>query len=339
MMNPKILVTLGPSSLNKECIQQMAGEFVHLFRINLSHTSADSIEEIISRIQAYTEVPICLDSEGAQIRTHKMKDGEAELVKSNVIKIHFTEVTGDSQNLSFSQNHVASQFRVDDILTIDFNSARIKIIEVNSDHCLARVEEGGLVGSNKAANLINRNIELEAITIKDKQAIKIGLDMNVKHFALSFANSGKDVQTMRQYVGEQSTIISKVESMSGLNNLHEILDNTNEILIDRGDLSREVPLEKIPFLQRRIISLARSKSKPVNVATNLLESMVTTQNPTRAEINDVVSTLIMGANGLVLAAETAIGSHPVGAVKMIRRLIEQYYKWTTNSSIDEILQS
>ena len=124
----------------------------------------------------------------------------------------------------------------------------------------------------------------------------------------------------------------------GVRNLKGILEQTDEILIDRGDLSRRVPIERIPFLQRRIISIARSMRTPVHVATNLLESMVTTRSPNRAEVNDVVSTLEMGANGLILAAETAIGKHPVEAVKMVRTLIDEHERWTPNTSIDEILR-
>ncbi|MBW2599876.1 MAG: hypothetical protein JRC60_07360, partial [Deltaproteobacteria bacterium] len=132
---------------------------------------------------------------------------------------------------------------------------------------------------------------------------------------------------------------SKVESMAGLLNLEEIIDASDAILIDRGDLSRQVPIEKIPFFQRRIVSLARSREKKVFVATNLLESMVKTRQPTRAEVNDVISALDMGANGLVLAAETATGNYPVECVEMISKLINQFENWTPNTSIAELLSN
>ena len=132
-------------------------------------------------------------------------------------------------------------------------------------------------------------------------------------------------------------LISKIESIRGVLNLDEILPLVDEILIDRGDLSREVAIEKIPFLQRRIISKARSKDVPVYVATNLLESMTNTHAPTRAEVNDVASTLLMGADGLVLAAETAIGQYPIEAVKMINSLVKQFTRWTPESSVKDII--
>ena len=137
--------------------------------------------------------------------------------------------------------------------------------------------------------------------------------------------------------GPDANIICKIESLSGLAHLEGIVERADEILIDRGDLSRKVPIEKGPFLQRRIISFARSRKTPVFVATNLLESMVTKKSPTRAEVNDVVSTLLMGVDGLVLAAETAIGKFPVEAVTMIRNLIDESEMWTPDTSLAEII--
>ena len=161
--------------------------------------------------------------------------------------------------------------------------------------------------------------------------------MGVKNFSLSFTNSAEDVKNVRDIIGNNTNLISKIESIEGVLNLEEILPVVNQILIDRGDLSREVAIEKIPFIQRRIIAHAKSKNTPVFVATNLLESMIKVDSPTRAEVNDVASTLLMGASGLVLAAETAIGKHPISAVKMINSIIKQYNKWTPESSCRDII--
>ena len=334
----RILVTLGPSSLAQDIVQKMENEYMHVFRINLSHTPIDSVEKTIAQLQGYTNVPICLDSEGAQIRNQSMAGGEAIFQKGDVVKISYDEIEGDSNNISFTPHYVANQLKTGDRIRIDFNSVCLQVVEKTNSHIIATVETGGLLGSNKAAD-VDREIELEPITSKDKEAIKIGKRMGVKHFALSFAGSRKDVEAMRELTGNNAKIISKIESRSGLSNLGDIIKSSDEILVDRGDLSRQVDLEKIPFLQRRIISMARSMRVPVYVATNLLESMINGPEPTRAEINDVVSTLIMGGNGLVLAAETAIGLHPVQSVKMIERLIVQLEKWTENSSIEEVLAS
>ena len=164
------------------------------------------------------------------------------------------------------------------------------------------------------------------------------MEKGVSNFALSFANCSDDVKQMRAACGSNANIICKIESPLGLNNLSDIMSEADEILIDRGDLSRRIPIEKIPFLQRRIISIARTREIPVYVATNLLESMVVRKLPTRAEVNDVISTILMGADGLVLAAETAIGRFPAESVAMVRRLIGESGRWTQNTSINEILE-
>jgi pyruvate kinase len=335
-MSLKVLTTLGPSSMSQEMVEALTNEDVYLFRINLSHTPVENIEDVIKKVQSWTDIPICLDSEGAQIRNCTMKTETIVFTEGDTIKIHHDKITGDNHNISFTPVNISKEFNVGDTIYLDFNSARFKITETNGDCCHALVEHGGRVGSNKAVN-IDREVPLEVITPKDKAAIAIGLDMGIRDFSLSFTNSAEDVITMRKLIGEQSNLISKIESIKGVLNLDDILTCADQILIDRGDLSREVPIEKIPFLQRRIVARAKSKSTPVFVATNLLESMTETKNPTRAEVNDVVSTLLMGADGLVLAAETAIGKHPLEAVQMIMSLIKQYNRWTPNSSFEDIL--
>jgi len=335
-MSIKVLATLGPSSLNENIVKQLTEYGVWLFRINLSHTKLDDVKDVISKIQSWTDIPVCLDSEGAQIRNQNMFSESVEFLLDDMVKIHHEPVVGDANNISFTPLGVSRQFQVGDRVRVDFSSVCLIITEDNGNCLLARVDSGGYVGSNKAAD-VDRYIELDPITYKDKEAFKIGLGMGVKNFSLSFTNSVADVRKVRSIIGDDANLISKIESIQGVLNLSEILPEVDHILIDRGDLSREVPIEKIPFIQRRIISYARSKDTPVFVATNLLESMIKSNVPTRAEANDVASTLLMGASGLVLAAETAIGKYPVGAAKMINSINKQYDRWTPDSSYKDIL--
>ncbi len=337
-MSTKILATLGPSSLNDNTVRKLTKENVNLFRINLSHTKLDDVKNIIEKIQSWTDTPICLDSEGAQIRNQDMISESVNFKKNDIVKIHRTSIVGDSNNISFTPGNVSRQLKVGDRIKVDFNSVCFNITEIKDNFLLSVVERGGIVGSNKAADT-DADIKLSAITPKDKKAFRIGLDMGVKNFSLSFTNSAEDVLQVREIIGNNSNLISKIESIEGVLNLGEILPLVDQILIDRGDLSREIPIEKIPFIQRRIISFARSKDTPVYVATNLLESMIKSSSPTRAEANDVASTLLMGASGLVLAAETAIGDHPVGAVEMINLIIKQHNRWTSESSFNDIIFS
>jgi pyruvate kinase len=335
-MSKKILVTLGPSSMSEDVIAGCTDIGVYLFRINLSHTPLEAVAPTIEKIRGWTNMPICLDSEGAQLRNQKMTSEAVAFKERAEVRIHFEPVVGDGNNISFSPEAIARQFVAGDEISIDFDHVLLRVTDTNNDGARAIVVSGGTVGSNKASD-IQRELEFDPLTHKDNEAIKIGLDHGIRNFALSFANTPEDVDKMRSVCGLDANIICKIESPNGLVNLDGIVDRADEILIDRGDLSRKIPIEKVPFLQRRIISFARSRKTPVFVATNLLESMVTRKSPTRAEVNDVVSTLLMGADGLVLAAETAIGKFPVEAVSMIRNLIIESERWTPDTSLAEII--
>ena len=332
----KILVTLGPSSMNKSTVSSLTKLGVHLFRINLSHTPLNLVKENIKQIQSWTDVPICLDSEGAQLRNGLMQNDSVYFEENTRVIISNKPIIGNNEIISFNPISITNQFREGDQIQVDFNHVKFEIIKKNPENYEAIVRNSGYIGSNKAAD-INRNLHFDPLTEKDKKAIMIGLDNGINNFAMSFANKAEDVILMRDLCGEKSNIICKIESPSGVNNLNSIIEKTDEILIDRGDLSRRIPIQRIPFLQRCIIATARLMNTPVYVATNLLETMITTQSPTRAEVNDVVSTLEMGANGLVLAAETAIGRYPLQSVQMIRNLISEFDKFTPNTKATSLI--
>jgi pyruvate kinase len=330
----QILATLGPSSLNNSVIKKLDDLEIDLLRLNMSHVNISSLEGFIKQIRQLSKIPICIDTEGAQVRSNCFKNNAAFFKKGSVIKIHKDERIGDNHNMSFSPTGIVDKFQVNDVIYIDFNSVSLKVIEKNRDYLDAQVLTEGEVGSNKASNL-NREIELDVFTDKDLQAFEIGMQNNINNYSLSFTNHSSDVDKLREYVGN-SNIISKIESKKGVKNLLSITKVANQILIDRGDLSREVSIEKIPFVQRKIIEIANQEKTPVFVATNLLESMIKSSVPNRAEVNDVISTLQMGANGLVLAAETAIGKYPVDAVKMIKSLIDEFKSSNQETILDNL---
>ena len=334
-MNTKILATIGPSSLNKSVISKLDKSGIELFRINLSHTKIEDLRSVIENIQKWSSVPVCLDSEGAQIRNQDMESEAVFFKKGEEVKIHKNFIKGDSGNISLAPDNVYKQLKDGDIIYIDFHSVALKIFKLGEDTHIAKVINPGKVGSNKAVN-IDRDIKLSPVTKKDIKAFEIGKSMGINNYSLSFTNTAEDVRTVRDIIGK-SNLISKIESIKGVLNLAEILPLVDNILIDRGDLSREVDIEKIPFIQRRIIAHARSKNTPVYVATNLLESMIHCHMPTRAEVNDIASTLLMGADGLVLAAETAVGKYPVQTVEVVNAVIKQFNRWTPESSSSDII--
>jgi len=335
-MTTQILATIGPSSLNEDVIKKLTLNGVHLFRINLSHTKLTDVSNVIDKIKSFTDVPICLDSEGAQVRNQDMESESVFFLKDTKVKIYHEQVLGNNKKISFAPNTVSKQLKVNDVIRIDFNSLALKIEEDNGNYLIANVESPGKIGSNKAAD-IDREIQLDALTHKDREAFKIGLKKGITNFSLSFTHCAEDVKEARKIIGNNTNLISKIESIRGVLNLKEILPLVDQILIDRGDLSREVSIERIPYLQRLIIYYAKSKEIPVYVATNLLESMINSSSPTRAEANDVASTLLMGASGLVLAAETAIGKYPVESVEMVNSIVQQFDKWSPDLSFKDAI--
>lgn len=319
----KILCTLGPSSANPRTIERLEQAGATLFRVNLSHTSLDDLAATVSGIQAATDIPICLDTEGAQVRTGRIAGGSITLRDNAVVRADRELVPGDINSFNFYPPAIVSQLVVGDFISIDFNSVLVQVVETDTKGVLMRVLNGGMIGQNKAVT-VQRSLDLAPLTDKDVASIDVGLELGLSHFALSFANHPNDVDLIRKLAGPDSFIISKIESRPGLANLDDIAARSDALLIDRGDLSRDIPIELIPRTQKQILQRGHVLDTPVYVATNLLESMVVTPTPTRAEVNDIYNTLLDGADGLVLAAETAIGKYPIHCASMIARLIRSY---------------
>jgi len=309
--------------MNDRIIARLEQLGVTLFRINLSHTKIKDLPNVIEFIQKRTQVPLCLDSEGAQVRTGDLISKEIHVRENSTVKVHKKHVPGDEHNFNLYPQEAVDLLEVGDFVSIDFNAVLVQVVEKDDNTATLRVLNGGKIGQNKAVT-IERDVTLPALTEKDKEAFKIGREMGIKHVALSFANHASDIEEIRAIAGEDVFLISKIECKNGLLNLDEIADKSDALLIDRGDLSRQEPIERIPWLQKAIIKRSKELNRKVYVATNLLESMITSSDPTRAEVNDVTNTLIDGADGLVLAAETAVGHDPIGCASMIVKLIQQF---------------
>jgi len=321
--------------LNDYTLERLEELGVSLLRINLSHTKLKDLFDIIKFIQSRTSVPICLDTEGAQIRTGDLSNSEFSLHDNRIVYVHNHPVFCDSSNISFYPESVIDLIMVDDFISIDFNSVLAQVIAKDNDRLTLRILTGGTIKGNKAVSVLNREINLPVLTDKDREALCIGVDLGICHVALSFASCGSDVDEIRRLSTDKTMVTSKIESINGVKNLKEIAAKSDALLLDRGDLSRQVSIEQIPALQKEIINYSRKSGVKIYVATNLLESMVTAPSPTRAEVNDVFNTLNDGADGLVLAAETAIGSYPVHCVKMISKIIQQYHNFSGDSFLKD----
>jgi pyruvate kinase len=325
MNKKKILCTIGPGSLDEAIIKKLEIIGCSLFRINLSHTKIEDLESVITEIRKYTDVPICLDSEGAQIRTTKFSHNFYE---GETYTLHNSE-----SKFSIRPFEIIHQLTKGDLISIDFNAVLVKVVEVLKDKLIVKTVNPGKTGENKAVTIM-KDVHIPAFSDKDYEAFKIASKLGINNYALSFASSSKYVNELRSLVPKNSFIISKIESKKGIKNLLEIIIDSDAILIDRGDLSREVSFEKIPVFQKAIIKKTIQLKREVFVATNLLESMIENPAPTRAEVNDVYNTLLDGATGLVLAAETAIGKFPSESASIVKNIINCYNSFENRDEIN-----
>ncbi len=319
MKNIKIISTLGPATLNKKILNSIKRD-IDIFRLNMSHLSLDELTKNLKFLRQNNIKNICLDTEGAQVRTLKTKkryfkiNTKIELsciykTKNNIIQLY--------PKFSFKKIKVKSK------ILIGFNGLKLKVTNVTYDKLYCKVVEPGYLESNKGVHIYSE-LKLDPLTQKDREAIEIAKKFDVKIFALSFANSETDVSILKKIIPKKSIIISKIETRKGLLNRIKITKMSDAVLIDRGDLSRYVDIPKIPLAQRLIIIDAKKLNKNIYVATNLLETMINSNEPTRAESNDIFSSLEMGSDGLVLAAETAIGKYPKECINFLKKSIKVF---------------
>lgn len=308
---------MGPYSLNRKFLK-FSQKNIDLLRINMSHVSLKNLEATIKYIKKYTTTPICLDTEGAQIRT---KTSKKKLLKKNMIlKINYIK-----SNSIFYPEYINKKLKKGDILELGFSGLETKIIKKDSKVLFLKVIKTGLLETNKGVHLKNRKIKMNYLTDKDINAIKIAKNYKIKNFALSFTNSANDIKKFNLLLKKDRKIF-KIETKQALKEINEIVKVGDNFLIDRGDLSKDIRVENIPIAQRKIIQQCRNAKKKVYVATNFLESMIYESSPTRGEVNDIYSTLEQGANGLVLAAETAIGKYPIECVEILKKIIKNFNK-------------
>ncbi len=325
-MKIQILCTLGPASMKPEIIRELDARNVDLFRINLSHTPLERVEPSIELVQACSSTPICLDTEGAQVRCGEVADGVV-LDEGSEIELSADRVVGTESSVTLWPDSLFDALTVGSRLEIDFDGAALRVTEVSERRARAIVTNAGRMRSNKGVT-VDPPPDLPALSPKDVAAIELGSRHGIADYALSFAADADDVARIRSLAPQGSNIIAKIESRTGVENMDAIIDAADAVLIDRGDLSREVPFELVPYVQKTVIRHANRWNRRVYVATNLLESMVTGRVPTIAESNDIANTLLDGVHGLVLAAETAVGIDPVGSVDIVLRGIRAFERST-----------
>ena len=318
-----VIATIGPSCNTLDKLLALKKSGVNIFRVNMSHSSIDDLKKY-ARMGLEHNIRIGLDTEGGQIRTNLKGMDFLEMEKGKKYKIYNHLINNDlSEGISIYPENIINKLEKGLLIRLDFNGATVMVEDKYDSYLECICLSSGTIGNNKGVDILNKKIDLPDFTKKDLNCFREIEKLGIKDIFISFCKSKEAVLHLKD-ISDELQVISKIESKTSIHNLHSICEVSDAILIDRGDLTREINIMDIPFAQRGIIKVANFYSKPCYVATNIFESLITGDLPTRAELNDVVGTLEMGAAGLVLAAETAIGKKPVLSVEIVKELIHRY---------------
>jgi len=332
----KIVTTIGPASSSYETLKEMAEAGMNICRLNFSHGSYDFYRNIIDIIRKLnTEKPynigIIADLQGPKIRIGEMEKnstGADEIELKNGDEIVFTthECLGTKKKLYLTYRQFPSDVKVDDKILINDGKIVMSVIETNrKDEVKALVTHGGILSSKKGVNLPSTKISLPCLTDKDKKDLEFALSFDVEWIGLSFVRSAEDIIELKQLIaahGKSTKVIAKIEKPEAIQDIDLIIAETDAIMVARGDLGVEVPMQKVPVIQKLVVKKCLEAAKPVIIATQMMESMITNISPSRAEVNDVANSVMDGADALMLSGETSVGNHPAKVVEAMRSIID-----------------
>jgi pyruvate kinase len=324
----KIVCTLGPATDSTERIRELIDAGMDVVRLNFSHGSHEKHRETISRIRAVADemrlyVPILQDLSGPKIRTGVVASGSTELVAGQRFVLSARDVPGDANSVSLSYGGLINEVFPNDPLLLADGSLELRVIERRDDELVCEVVVGGELGSHKGINVPTRPLSVPALTAKDRDDLVFGLNEGVDWIALSFVQSPQDVTELRRFIASRGVsvpIMSKIEKGTALTELDGILSESDGVMVARGDLGVEIPMEQVPWVQKTIIRKANALGIPVVTATQMLESMVDHPRPTRAEMTDIANAILDGTDAVMLSGETAVGKYPVEAVRTMQSI-------------------
>ena len=326
LRNAKIIATLGPATSSAEMIQKLFMAGADVFRLNFSHGSHEdhrSRVEIIRTLETLTgrAVGIVLDLQGPKLRIGDFRDDRIELDLGQAFRLDLDNQVGDAMRVSLPHPEVFQVLRPGTDILLDDGKIRLKVRKSGKNFAETVVRTPGTLSNHKGVNLPDVVLPLSPVTDKDQLDLELGLEIGVDWIAGSFIQTADGVRELRERVDGRAAILSKLEKPAAIEHLDEIIELSDALMVARGDLGVEVPPEHVPTLQKRIIRGCREAGKPVVVATQMLESMIKSPVPTRAEASDVATAIYDGADAVMLSAETAIGDYPEEAVSMMDRII------------------
>lgn len=351
MKRTKIVATLGPASSSIEMIEKMIIAGADVCRINFSHGAYDKLLEIINNIRAINKknnvhTAILADLQGPKLRIGTVKDNAIELVAGKEIIITTNECEGTAEKIYITYPQFPADVKVGEPVLIDDGKLLLKVISTNGkDEVRTIVSHGGILSSKKGVNLPNTKISLPCLTEKDKKDLEFALQNGVDWIGLSFVRSAGDLIELKHLiknfdVNARAKVVAKIEKPEAIKDIDNILNETDALMVARGDLGVEVPMQEVPVIQKMLVRKCLEKSKPVIIATQMMESMITNISPTRAEVNDVANSVMDGADAVMLSGETSVGAHPDKVVEAMTKIIQhvetQSYHYDRNNAAPKV---
>ena len=331
MRRAKIVCTLGPATSTPEKVAALISAGMNMARLNLSHGKTSDHEKSLAMVRdaaasAGKTIAVLADLQGPKIRLTRFSDGPHELARGDIFTITTDDIEGSKERVGTTYKGLPGDCSKGDRILIDDGKVTVEVIEVSHNDVTTRVIEPGIVSNNKGINLPGVAVSVPALSDKDREDLRWALKAGVDFIAMSFVRSASDiidVHAIMDEVGVRIPIIAKIEKPQAVTNLEEIIEVFDGIMVARGDLGVELPIEDVPMVQKRCVRLARDAAKPVIVATQMLESMITNSRPTRAEATDCANAVLDGADALMLSGETSVGEFPLESVATMARIIEK----------------
>lgn len=330
MKQTKIVCSISDRRCSQDFIRQLFFAGMNVVRMNTAHATEEGIREIVNNVRAVSpHIGILIDTKGPEVRTTGC-DAPIDYKAGEVIKIFGRpDVTTIHDIINVSYSDFANDVKIGDHVLFDDGALDLEVIGINGPMVIAQVKNDGALGSHKSVNVPGEHIDLPAITEKDRRNILLAIELDIDFIAHSFVRTKEDVMAVQKILDEHHSdikIISKIENQEGVDNIDEIVEASYGIMIARGDLGIEVPLEEIPGIQRQLINKCVKARKPVIVATQMLHSMINNPRPTRAEVTDIANAIYSNTDALMLSGETATGKYPVEAVQTMSMIAEQAEK-------------
>jgi len=324
----KIIATLGPASVDRAVVASLTAAGADLFRINMSHTDHASLANYVRMIREIEvelsrPIGVLVDLQGPKLRIGAFAEGSAHLRKGDAFSFDLDPTPGDANRVSLPHPEILAALKVGHTVLIDDGKVRLKVVEATQERASALVEIAGRISNRKGVSLPDTDIPITSMTSKDNADLAAALAEGVDWIAISFVQRPEDVLEVKRTVQGRALVMAKIEKPQAVARLEEVIEVSDALMVARGDLGVELPLEKVPGLQKRINRAARRVGKPVVVATQMLESMILSPLPTRAEVSDVATAVFEGADAVMLSAESAAGQYPREAVATMSRIAEE----------------